>query len=575
VPHNCLDMGEEKVQPPTQATLEASPPLSETGEDPGTPNNHDESNAVGSPEEANDVMTAPTDDNKSNDNDMDDLFPDAKDSISTSSDDDSDAAFSPTEDPMDIIVNATTAKENGNDHFKTGDLESAKTSYRKGANLLKPLNKNNTGDEQVKALLVTLQNNLSMVFFKQGKIKLSRDVASKSLQIDSTNVKALYRRAVAHRKMSDLEKARDDLKEALKHDANNNAVKRELLAVKKELVDFTQKQKKALSAAFSSGGSSLYEDKEQEQQQKLDAKRKKKEEEAKAKEKRKVDWEDDCVKRMAKNEPAISFEDWEKERAEEEKKKKEEEEKHKKAERKARQAAKKAAQANKKPDSDSDDDELTPSELAMMRGYKKTADGRVTSYFTREQSEKEKGLIGDIRPQKLDSAPQLLSSSSGEGTDGTKQKGRPSVWNQAGTWEEKNTTTWCTDRLKERLLETKINVQAKSLERYSAVVSKVDDLTGDASVATTNGKKRYIFDFHLKLKFEVRDADVDEKLAEGSLHIPDLCSTHHEELEVNFTGWKEKPGSGHQENATECQLALISEIRAKVKQWVDDFNHHY
>ena len=303
---------------------------------------------------------------------------DTDDTSSTGSED-SDADFSPTEDPVDIIIKATSNKEEGNGHFKTGDLAKAVRSYRKGTNLLKPLNKNNTGDEQVKALLVTLQNNLSMVFFKQNKMKVSRDIATKSLKIDPKNVKALYRRSMAHRKMGDLEKARDDLKEALKHEPNNTAVRKEFVAVKKELVTFKEKQKKALAGAFSSGsGASLYEDKEEEKKKKEEEKKKKKEEEKKKKEARKKEWEDECVKRMSRDEPAISFEEWEKEQAELEKKKKKEEEERRKAERKARAEAKKKAAAAK-AESDSDDDELTPSELAMMRGYKKTADGRVTS----------------------------------------------------------------------------------------------------------------------------------------------------------------------------------------------------
>ena len=113
------------------------------------------------------------------------------------------------------------------------------------------------------------------------------------------------------------------------------------------------------------------------------------------------------------------------------------------------------------------------------------------------------------------------------------------------------------------------------MERYSAVVNKVESLTGDASVAITKGKKSYIFDFHVKLKFEVRDADVDEVLADGEIHVPDICSTSHDELEVSFNGWKKRPGSSHQDCATECQTALIAEIRASVQKWVEDFNSHY
>ena len=543
---------------------------------PETPDDDDKKDDAGANPAADDEAEQPAAAvSGGEDDDGDD---DGDDDSSSVTSEDSDTPLDPSDDPVEMVVKATTHKEEGNGHFKAGDLDKAVRAYRKGANLLKPLNKNDTGDEQVKALLVTLQNNLSMVFFKQNKIKVSRDIATKSLKIDGKNVKALYRRAVAHKKMGDLEKARDDLKEALKHDAANTAVKKELVTIKKALLDFKEKQKKAMQGAFGKNASSLYEDKEKEQERKQEEAKKKKELEKQAREKRKIEWEDECVKRMAKNEPAVSFEDWEKEREEEAKKKKDEEEKRLKEERKARQAAKKAAAAAKKAESDSDDDdELTPAELASLRGYKKTADGRVTSYFTKEQSEHEKKAIGDITPQRLDSAsgvPQLLSSSSGEG-DGNAKAKRASAWNKAGTWEEKDTTNWCTERLEERFMKTTFSMQAKSMESYCAAVTEVDSMTGHASVAITNGKKRYIFDFHTKLKLEIRDTDADEVLAEGTLHLPEIDSTTHDELEVNFLGWKKSPGSAHRENANDCLQALILEVRASVKQWIEDFNQNY
>jgi activator of HSP90 ATPase len=78
------------------------------------------------------------------------------------------------------------------------------------------------------------------------------------------------------------------------------------------------------------------------------------------------------------------------------------------------------------------------------------------------------------------------------------------------------------------------------------VIAKVENLTGHASVAITNGKKRYIFDYHGKLMFEVRqrataDDDKDTVLAKGSLHLPDVCSTSHEELKVTFRVGRNRP----------------------------------
>ena len=502
-----------------------------------------------------------------------DLDDDDDDDISSTDSDDSDVDNAPKKDPEILLIKAAALKEEGNNHFKEKDFDKAARAYRRGVNTLKPLNKRNTGDEQVKSLLLSLQTNLSMMLFKQDNYKQSLQVAANALRIDKSNVKARYRQAVAHRKLGNLEEARDDLREALKTDPNNVPVRKELAAVKKALENAKEAQKKGLAKAFSKGSSLLYDDKEEAKRRKEEEKILNKKLEEEALKKRKVEWEDECVKRMAKGEPAVSFEEWETERKakeEVERKKKKEEEKRRKEERRKAQAA------AKKEDSDTED-ELTEKELAQLRGYKKTSDGRVTSYFTREQSQAEKNLIGDIAPKLLEQptradaqAPaQVSPASSGEGTGA---KGRPSAWNQSGlTWEEKDTTEWCRCRLESRLRETK----AEGGGPVAALVTNVENMTGHASVATVSGKKRYIFDFHCKLIFDVRDADTDDVLATGTLQLPDICSTHHEELEVNLTGWQKDPSSDCRQNAQDCQLALCSEVRESVKLWVADFNEMY
>lgn len=484
--------------------------------------------------------------------------------VSSTDDDEeesSDADFSPKEDPELLLIKANALKEEGNNYFKEKEYEKASRSYRRGTNTLKPLNRGNTGDEQVKVLLVSLQTNLSMMCLKIGKPKQSVQVASAALEIDATNVKALYRRAVARRQIGDTDDAREDLRQALQQDPNNVAVKKELASLKKELEEAKKAQKKGLQKAFSKSGGGLgllYEDKEQENRRKAEETKRKKEQEEELLKKRKSEWEDECVKRMAKGEPALSFDEWDRECKEKEK---EEERRKKEERRKAREAAKQEV------NNDSDDDELTEKELAQLRGYKKTADGRITSYFTREQSAHEMSLIGDIAPKRLEksseSAPTSLPSSSDAG------KGTTSAWNQAGTtWEEKNTTDWCRDRLEARLKET--NVPVVDL---TPVVTAVDNMTGEASVAIASGKKRYIFDFHCTVKFDVRDSD--DVIASGSLRLPDICSTHHHELEVELGGWKKKPSSEHAQKATDCRASLVKCVRESVKRFVDDFNHHY
>ena len=205
-----------------------------------------------------------------------------------SDDDDKDT---PPADPTVAIVEAMAQKEEGNAAFKDGDYTAAVRSYRKGTTLLKPFNKNNTGDEQVKSLLLTLQTNLSMVCYKQDKHKMSRDVATKALEIDPINVKALYRRAVAYRQLGDAESARSDLREALKHEPNNKAVRKEMVSIKKEVEASRAKEKERLQKAFGAnkGGSCfLYNDKEEEERRKAEEKKKQEEAQAEALKKRKI-----------------------------------------------------------------------------------------------------------------------------------------------------------------------------------------------------------------------------------------------------------------------------------------------
>ncbi len=67
-----------------------------------------------------------------------------------------------------------------------------------------------------------------------------------------------------------------------------------------------------------------------------------------------------------------------------------------------------------------------------MKGYKKTADGRVTTYFNNDLTEEAKALIGDIAPKKLE--PAAAAAAPGAGGNAA------SAWNKAGTWESRDMT---------------------------------------------------------------------------------------------------------------------------------------
>jgi tetratricopeptide (TPR) repeat protein len=535
-----------------------------------------DANVAENPDATDEAAPAETTDNEaaaSNGPAADQLNP--EDDVSTSSsgtkDTEDNSGDRGTVDPSAALLEALQHKESGNAHFASSDHIEATRSYRKGINLLKPLNKQNTGDDQVKSLLVSLNTNLSMVCYKQSKWKLSRDAASKALEVDGINVKALYRRALAHRALGDDDAALIDLKKAYKLDEKNAAVKKEMASLRKERETKKADEKARMQKAFSLG-SLLYGDKEEEE--KRAAKRREKEakereeREAKERERRKKEWEDDCVKRLSEEKEVLSFEDWETERTRIEEEEKKEKERVRKEEEKKRREERKAARKEKQPESDSED-ELTEKELAMLRGYKKTSDGRTTSYFTREQTEKEKELIGCIQPKRLESSASSATSEQAQSNVG-------SVWNQAGiTWEEKDTTDWSKSTLKECLLEA-IGVHSNEFGTYIAQVKEVDSLTGDASVALAGGKKRYIYDFHTDLKYEIVNEEKD-CVASGSLRLPDINSAHtaEEELEVDVLKWKKRPEGELVGDAEVCRDVLVGEVRKSVLRFVERFNANF
>ena len=148
-----------------------------------------------------------------------------------------------------------------------------------------------------------------------------------------------------------------------------------------------------------------------------------------------------------------------------------------------------------------------------------------------------------------------------------------SAWNSSGTtWEEKDTTEWCRTCLTECLKEATAVHQS-----YVAVVKEVESLTGDASVALAGGKKRYIYDFHTAIKYDILD-DGDDQIASGTMNLPDINSatTAEEELEVNISGWKAPSGEGvNLEDAIACQNLLVQDVRKSVLKFIEKFNANF
>lgn len=165
------------------------------------------------------------------------------------------------------------------------------------------------------------------------------------------------------------------------------------------------------------------------------------------------------------------------------------------------------------------DEELRAFEL---RGYKKTADGKVTTYFHKDMDADTKALIGDIAPKRIESvSATVVPATASEG----------SVWNSAGTWEEKVFTVWATQRLTELL-----KVVSTTMGEFFVSVQEVKSVEGDAQITMMRGRRKHIYDFKVELDWTVRHGGRETS---GNIIISDI--TGDEEYEFQVEGARNLP----------------------------------
>ncbi|XP_059461192.1 uncharacterized protein LOC132190271 [Corylus avellana] len=140
-----------------------------------------------------------------------------------------------------------------------------------------------------------------------------------------------------------------------------------------------------------------------------------------------------------------------------------------------------------------------------------------------------------------------------------------SVWNSAGTWEEKNLNKWAADRIKELL------VSAGSLEfpGGKAQISDVSKCVGDAFLVTVRSKKRvgYTYELTLKVKGEWTIKE-EKKMVKGHIDIPEFSFGELDDLQMEVRLSEEKDLL-QQEKSRVCQdlKLFLQPIREKLLQF--------
>ncbi|KAF1328820.1 Hsp90-like protein, partial [Globisporangium splendens] len=197
-----------------------------------------------------------------------------------------------------------------------------------------------------------------------------------------------------------------------------------------------------------------------------------------------------------------------------------------------------------------------------VRGYKKLANGRVTTFFNNELTEEARQLIGDIAPKKVEDATAVQIKSVEGG----------SAWNVGNTFEEKDMTVWAKSKFE--TLFTGVSAPLPASTGVSGVVNAgaISDVTGDASIAVVRGAKRYIFDFAFTLKCTLH-LDGDET-TEGELKFLDVSSDSDGDYDVEAVVPSRYQTAGGK--ALHAALsAPLSPFRAALKAQLDQFVKEY
>ncbi|XP_042515821.1 peptidyl-prolyl cis-trans isomerase FKBP62-like isoform X2 [Macadamia integrifolia] len=149
------------------------------------------------------------------------------------------------------IEAAGKKKEDGNALFKAGKYARASKKYEKAAKYIEyDSSFSEEEKKQAKALNATCNLNNAACKLKLKDYKEAEKLCTKVLDIESGNVKALYRRAQAYIQMADLELAELDIKKALEIDPNNRDVKLEYKVLKEKVKEYNKKDAKFYGNMF-------------------------------------------------------------------------------------------------------------------------------------------------------------------------------------------------------------------------------------------------------------------------------------------------------------------------------------
>ncbi|PKA57893.1 hypothetical protein AXF42_Ash012432 [Apostasia shenzhenica] len=137
-----------------------------------------------------------------------------------------------------------------------------------------------------------------------------------------------------------------------------------------------------------------------------------------------------------------------------------------------------------------------------------------------------------------------------------------SVWNQAGTWEEKNLNSWANRRIKELL-------SSVSFESYNgkAAIEEVTKCSGDAFLIVVRNKKRVGYTYELTLKFKGEWViESNKEKIKGHLDISEFSFGELNDLKMETRISSEASAEAKAQIFKELQL-FLEPIRKKLAEF--------
>ncbi|ORC91978.1 cyclophilin [Trypanosoma theileri] len=139
---------------------------------------------------------------------------------------------SPALGEAELLQAGEDIRQIGNNLFKAGDFENAMEKYEKAVRYLNTVNKTTANATVIDEKLVACYNNTAACAIKLSRWSEARKAATKVLDIDASNSKALFRRGVANLSSGDTESAVTDFTKAQTLDKDNAEIAAKLQQAK-------------------------------------------------------------------------------------------------------------------------------------------------------------------------------------------------------------------------------------------------------------------------------------------------------------------------------------------------------